>query len=115
MFRSIRWTLQLWHAGILLAALVSFGTAMYFRAKDLEFKRLDAELEGAARAVEHPARPPARRGTPGRNAAAAPTSGADAGVITIRAGAIRAEGIAAVIAFAASTFSDRSRAIRWVI
>ena len=29
MFRSIRWSLQLWHAGILGLALASFGTALY--------------------------------------------------------------------------------------
>jgi heavy metal sensor kinase len=48
MFRSIRWTLQLWHAGILALALASFGTAMYVGASRLEMQRVDAELRGAA-------------------------------------------------------------------
>jgi two-component system OmpR family sensor kinase len=66
MFRSIRWSLQLWHAGILLAALVSFGCAMYFGAKQLEFNRLDAELEGAARELSNtPPGPPPNDGRRG--------------------------------------------------
>lgn len=51
MFRSIRWTLQLWHAGILLFALVSFGSALYFGVSRERLKSADAELEGAARAL----------------------------------------------------------------
>lgn len=51
MFRSIRWTLQLWHAGILLFALVSFGSALYFGLSREHLKSVDAELEGAARAL----------------------------------------------------------------
>jgi len=49
MFRSIRWSLQLWHAGILGLALASFGTALYIGISRAQFSRVDAELEGAAR------------------------------------------------------------------
>jgi two-component system, OmpR family, sensor kinase len=48
MFRSIRWTLQLWHAAILGMALVSFGTALYLVVKGAELRRVDAELERSA-------------------------------------------------------------------
>jgi len=48
MFRSIRWTLQLWHAGILALALLSFASALYIAVSRTEFNRIDAELQGAA-------------------------------------------------------------------
>lgn len=71
MFRSIRWTLQLWHAGILLFALVSFGSALYFGVARERLKSVDAELEGAARALPArmmlrflPRRGPGDRGGP---------------------------------------------------
>jgi two-component system, OmpR family, sensor kinase len=51
MLRSIRWTLQLWHAAILLVALLSFAIAMYAASSRSEFARVDAELEGAARVL----------------------------------------------------------------
>ncbi len=49
MFRSIRWTLQLWHAGLLAVVLVGFGTASYFGISRGRFEQLDAEL---ARSVQ---------------------------------------------------------------
>lgn len=48
MFRSIRWTLQLWHAAILGLALASFATALYFVVSRAQLSRVDAELERAA-------------------------------------------------------------------
>lgn len=45
MFRSIRWTLQLWYAGLLAVVLVGFGTASYFGISRQRFEQLDAELE----------------------------------------------------------------------
>ncbi|HVT81693.1 MAG TPA: histidine kinase dimerization/phospho-acceptor domain-containing protein, partial [Phycisphaerae bacterium] len=51
MLRSIRWTLQLWHAGILAVALASFGTALYIGISHAQFRRVDAELESAARTL----------------------------------------------------------------
>jgi two-component system OmpR family sensor kinase len=59
MFRSIRWTLQLWHAAILGMALASFGTALYVVVSHTELSRVDAELERAARVLSNgPGRPP---------------------------------------------------------
>jgi two-component system OmpR family sensor kinase len=64
-FRSIRWTLQLWHAAILGMALASFGTALYMVVSHTELSRVDAELERAARVLANgPGRPP--RGEGGR-------------------------------------------------
>ena len=63
MFKSIRWTVQLWHAGILLVALACFGTAMYAGMSSLEFQRVDAELKSAAYELARlpPGPPPERR------------------------------------------------------
>src|SRR5580658_3702114 len=49
MFRSIRWTLQLWHAGILLVAVAGLGTTLYLTAYKTTFAEVDSELESAAR------------------------------------------------------------------
>jgi two-component system, OmpR family, sensor kinase len=54
MFRSIRWTLQLWHAGILVLALAGFATAMYITAYRTTYAEVDTELEGAARVLAGP-------------------------------------------------------------
>jgi heavy metal sensor kinase len=56
--RSIRWTLQLWHAGILSVALASFGTALYVGVSRARYAGVDAELEGAARVVADRLRAP---------------------------------------------------------
>jgi heavy metal sensor kinase len=70
MFRSIRWTLQLWHGVILLAALLSLGAALYTTASRERFNRVDAELQNAAQLVAGrvapppPARPPPPRVRP---------------------------------------------------
>lgn len=63
MFRSIRWTLQLWHAAILGMALASFGTALYLVVSRAQLSRVDAELERAARVlVSGPGHMPSGRG-----------------------------------------------------
>lgn len=49
MFRSIRWTLQLWHAAILVLALVLMGGALDMGLSSAYFARVDAQLESAAR------------------------------------------------------------------
>src|SRR5437764_3633608 len=49
--RSIRWTLQLWHAAILLLALVLLGTALYLAVSRAQNQTADVELESAARAL----------------------------------------------------------------
>lgn len=66
MFRSIRWTLQLWHAAILGMALASFGTALYLVVSRAQLSRVDAELERAARVlVSGPGHMPPGKGGPG--------------------------------------------------
>lgn len=54
MFKSIRWTLQLWHAGILFLALGSFGTVLYVAAQRTAYTEVDSELAGAARVFAGP-------------------------------------------------------------
>src|SRR3954451_7464670 len=43
--KSIRWTLQLWHAGILAVALAGFGTASYYGISRARYEQVDADLE----------------------------------------------------------------------
>jgi two-component system OmpR family sensor kinase len=63
MFRSIRWTLQLWHAAILGMALASFGTALYLVVSHAQLSRVDTELERAAHALTNgPPGPPSEEG-----------------------------------------------------
>jgi heavy metal sensor kinase len=58
MFRSIRWTLQLWHGVILLAALASLAAAMYVGVSRARMNAVDAELRGTASVVLGRLRPP---------------------------------------------------------
>jgi two-component system, OmpR family, sensor kinase len=68
MFRSIRWTLQLWHAAILGVALASFGTALYLVVSRAQLGQVDAELERSARVLASgpPGPPPGEGGRGGR-------------------------------------------------
>jgi len=63
-FRSIRWTLQLWHAAILGLALACFGVALYLVVSRAQLNRVDAELERAAHVLASgpPGPPPGRGG-----------------------------------------------------
>ena len=54
MFKSIRWTLQLWHAGILFLALLSFGTVLYLAAQRTTYTEVDNELSAAVRVFAGP-------------------------------------------------------------
>jgi hypothetical protein len=45
MFNSIRWSLQLWHAGLLSLVLAGFGTASYYGIAQARYQEVDAELE----------------------------------------------------------------------
>jgi len=54
MFKSIRWTLQLWHAGILFLALGIFGTVLYLAAQRSAYTEIDNELAAAARVFAAP-------------------------------------------------------------
>lgn len=58
MFKSIRWSLQLWHAGILFLAVSSLGGVLYYSAYRTAYTEIDNELAGAARVF-------AALGTPG--------------------------------------------------
>jgi heavy metal sensor kinase len=49
MFNSIRWTLQLWYAGILFLALLGVGLVLYFSAERTAYTEIDTALQGAAR------------------------------------------------------------------
>jgi heavy metal sensor kinase len=51
MFKSIRWTLQIWHAGILFLALASFGAVLFSSAYRTTYTEVDNELAAAARAL----------------------------------------------------------------
>lgn len=58
MFRSIRWTLQMWHAAILATVLVAFGSVMFYYLPIVEYRRIDDELMRVAfrvRSSLHPA------------------------------------------------------------
>lgn len=58
MARSIQWTLQLWHAGLLAVVLVGFGTASYFGIARARYQQLDAELERSVQVLAGGLRPP---------------------------------------------------------
>ena len=64
MVRSIRWSLQLWHAAILVAALASFGVALYAGTSRARFKQVDTELDGAAQVIASRLRAPPPRQRP---------------------------------------------------
>jgi heavy metal sensor kinase len=45
MLKSIRWSLQLWHAGLLAVVLAGFGTSSYIGISRAHYQEVDAELE----------------------------------------------------------------------
>src|SRR4051812_7962464 len=51
MFKSIRWSLQVWHAGILALALAGFGTAVYYGMESARFQHIDADLQESVRVL----------------------------------------------------------------
>ena len=58
MFRSIRWTLQLWHAGLLATVLLAFGAMTFFEIRRARFGQIDAELERTVQLIAAGVRPP---------------------------------------------------------
>jgi len=64
MLRSIRWTLQIWHAAILVVVLLGFGCASYFEVSRTRFMEVDAELSGAVHVLAAYLAPPPRRPAP---------------------------------------------------
>ena len=61
MLRSIRWTLQLWHAGLLAVVLTAFGGVTFYEIRRARFAQADAALERVAQLVVGSVRPPDRR------------------------------------------------------
>ncbi|HVT90232.1 MAG TPA: ATP-binding protein [Tepidisphaeraceae bacterium] len=67
MFKSIRWTLQIWHAGLLAAVLIGFGMASYYGISQLRYAEVDAELEQTVQILAAGVHfPPPFRGQGGR-------------------------------------------------
>lgn len=67
MLRSIRWTLQLWHALLLTLVMCVFGAVLYLRLRHARYQSVDAELRGAAELLAarlKPVFPPPRRDEP---------------------------------------------------
>jgi len=58
MLRSIQWTLQLWHAGLLAVVLVGFGAASYFGISRARWEQLDSELLRSVQVLAGGFRPP---------------------------------------------------------
>jgi two-component system, OmpR family, sensor kinase len=73
MFRSIRWTLQLWHAVLLLVVVCIFGSVLYFGLSRARFASIDAELLGSAEVLAARIRPaPPPRGRDGEGPSTRP-------------------------------------------
>src|SRR5262245_13925781 len=51
-FRSLRWRLQSWHALILIASVVGFGSVLFWEMVRGHWDRIDEELLSAARILE---------------------------------------------------------------
>jgi heavy metal sensor kinase len=78
MVKSIRWTLQLWHAGLLTLVLIGFGAVTYFTTSGSHYRQIDADLERSAQLLAramwiHPAAEASARG-----AGSAPSTRQDA-------------------------------------
>lgn len=58
MLKSIQWTLQLWHAGLLAVVLVGFGAASYFGISWARWEQLDSELARSVQVLAGGFRPP---------------------------------------------------------
>jgi two-component system OmpR family sensor kinase len=57
MFRSIRWTMQMWHAAILATVLVVFGWVVYYLMRVTTYQQIDAGLERMSDLVAAGVRP----------------------------------------------------------
>lgn len=51
MLKSIRWTLQIWHASLLAIVLIGFGTASYYGISRMRYQEIDADLEKTAQVL----------------------------------------------------------------
>ncbi|MGC4033774.1 MAG: ATP-binding protein [Tepidisphaeraceae bacterium] len=57
MLKSIRWTLQLWHAGLLALVLVVFGTTTFFGIRQARYTKINADLEKTVQLIAAGVRP----------------------------------------------------------
>jgi two-component system OmpR family sensor kinase len=57
MFRSIRWTLQMWHAAILATVLIVFSWVVYYLMRETTYQQIDAGLERMSDLVAAGVRP----------------------------------------------------------
>ncbi len=74
MFRSIRWTLQLWHALLLLLVVCVFGSTLYIRLRHARYQGIDAEIQGAAELLAARIHPGPRDRGPGGLGGPRPTT-----------------------------------------
>lgn len=61
MFRSIQWTLQLWHACLLAVVLIGFGVASHYAISRSRYQQFDTDLERSVQLLAagfHPPRLP---------------------------------------------------------
>lgn len=92
MIRSLRWRLQIWHAGLLGVAIALFGTAFYVQLQRSTYSEIDLELLSGARVLEgslrtlsprirneRPLFPPPRMVEDWQGAGRGPTPGGPAG------------------------------------
>jgi len=66
MLRSIRWTLQLWHAAILILAVIGIGMTSFFAIQQARYHQIDSELEAAGQLIVAKLRGPGPRVRPPR-------------------------------------------------
>ncbi len=69
-FKSIRWTLQLWHAGLLAVVLTAFGSMSYVGISRMRYQEVDTDLERSVQGLVVGLRPkmpgrPTGEGPPG--------------------------------------------------
>ena len=48
MIKSLRWRLQIWYTGLLLAVVGGFGSILYFQMRASKLQEIDGQLEAAA-------------------------------------------------------------------
>jgi heavy metal sensor kinase len=55
---SIRWSLQVWHAGLLALVLIGFGAVTYYVIAKARYQEIDAQLERSVQMLAAGLRPP---------------------------------------------------------
>jgi len=67
MRKSIHWSLQLWHALLLLLVVLIFGGTLGYRLVHSQYQSIDTELEGQAQVLAARLRPPRPPPPPAQN------------------------------------------------